>query len=92
MGEGVTVALLAALGTVVTAAVGYRAARHGTSGRVDTTTADTLWEESRSIREELRCDVAALRAEVADLRAKVVECHQENAGYRLRIAALERAL
>lgn len=68
------------------------------SGRINTTEASDLWQESKSIREELRDEVAELQREIGQLRienqtmeAEINELKMENLILKneIRILTLE---
>lgn len=69
--------VLIPLATIVAAIVGglvtYLIARRGSSGRVETSEASTLWEESRAIRKELQEESASLRLRLAEAETKLAE-------------------
>lgn len=86
-------------GAVVAALVSYLIARRKTSGSVDTSEADSLWRESRVLREELRDEVKAYRenliaaqAEAAQLRTSLYQAQLKTGELTLRVAALEQRL
>lgn len=68
---------------LVVAASTWFGIRRGTSGRVQTTNAETLWEAAEQIRGELRTEVLSLRSEVGPLRVEV-------AGLREKVSILTR--
>lgn len=69
----------------MTAFLAWSSEKRKTSGHIETTAADQLWAESRSMRQELREEVEKLRAEVWSLRAEVKACHTSNAELRARL-------
>lgn len=71
--------LVALGGAIITAIATYFIARRTSSGRIDTTEAATLWEEARSVRQELRDEVVGLRTEVKDLNTKIDGLEEKNA-------------
>lgn len=73
MNTAVGVALVVAvLGPLLT----YLAAARRLSGRIATTDAAVLWEESRSMRQDYIGQIADLRAQVAEARAQLRECEK----------------
>lgn len=102
----VLIGVLGLLGAVVTGGFGYLIARRNTSGRVNTTDAAKLWDESNAMRQELRDEVVALRGKVdnfegqvavlntlnAELRGKHEECQRNEALLRDRLDRLEGAV
>lgn len=86
-------AALLAVAAAMAAAVGtYLVARRQTSGRIDTSDAKTLWEESQQMRAELRAEVLTLRAEASRLRAEVGHLNLEIQGLRDEIRGLQARL
>jgi predicted RNase H-like nuclease (RuvC/YqgF family) len=81
----VFVAVLALVGVAVTAFGGYIIAKHQRSGKIDTTDADTLWQEGKDLREFLKDRIRALEAEVKDLKFEVRELKLEIAGLRAEL-------
>ena len=67
-------------------------ARVTNSGRITTTTAATLWEESTKMRAELRDQVLALSTEVARLNLEGVGRDDVIDDLRARLAEAERQL
>jgi ATP/maltotriose-dependent transcriptional regulator MalT len=62
--------------SVVTGVVAYLVARRQRSGRINTSEATQLWQESTALRAELRSEVTALRAQLATMEAKYRECEE----------------
>lgn len=75
--------LSGALAAVITAFVTYLIARRQSSGRVGTSDAATLWEESQAMRKELRDEVRELRIEISQNRKEIDQL-------RTRIRELEK--
>lgn len=99
MPAGVWIAIGTVSGAAISGFFGWRIARRKTSGTVDTSQADTLWKESRVLREELRDEVRALRTSLAaaeneadTLRASLYQAQLKTGELTLRIAALEARL
>lgn len=94
------------VGGIITAAITQWGARRTTSGRVDTTEAAKLWDESNLMRQELRNEVVALRAQGDQqsgkiellvrqnetLRDKHEECRRDEALLRQRVENLEKSV
>jgi predicted RNase H-like nuclease (RuvC/YqgF family) len=94
------------LGGIVVGLFAYLSTRRTTSGRIDTTEAAKLWDESNLMRQELRNEVVASRELIAALGGKVdlltqqnaelreqnAECRQSEALLRHRIEDLERSV
>lgn len=82
-------AALLAIATAVAAAVStYLVAWRRTSGRIDTSDAKTLWEESQQMRSELRAEVITLRAEAVTLRSEVARLNTVIAQLRDEVHSL----
>ena len=81
----VFVAVLALVGVIVTAFGGYIIAEHRRSGKIDTTDADTLWQEGKDLREFLKDRIKALEAEVKDLKLEVRELKLEVTSMRAEL-------
>lgn len=91
----ITATVAGALAAIAT----YFVARRKTSGSVDTSEADSLWRESRVLREELRDEVKSLRANLVEataeaetLRALLYQAQLKTGELTLRVAALEQRL
>ena len=72
MGSGLTVAVLSLIGVVVAPTLGYLIAKRTTSGTIDTTEAETLWQQSNFLLERYKADLESTRTEVSTLKAEVV--------------------
>lgn len=88
---------LAVAAVVLAPLVGYLAASRRLSGKIGTSDADALWDESKSIREDYRAQlnnanqrVLALEARVARCEATNTEVVRENIALQRRIDVLER--
>ena|SRR6185295_3796593 len=96
--------LLAAIVTAGGASlVTYLTMRRAKSGRINSSEADVLWQESTSIRRELReqiqqlelhisqneVEIAKLRAENAELKHEVLTLRTENASLKLQVDELK---
>lgn len=68
-----TAALLGLAGVTVTSLVTYLVARRRNSGRIGTSSADSLWEAAEQIRKELRSELERIRLELAACAAKVAQ-------------------
>lgn len=93
-------------GAAITGLVAWLIARRNTSGEINTTQAETLWEESRTMRTELRAQVEGLTAVVTRLRAEsdardaalerlrddADECRAEIRRLRAELDAVKRGL
>jgi len=82
------------VGVVATPLLSYLVSRRKSSGRIDTSEAQSLWDEAAAQREayreeatQLREEAKALRAEVAALRAEVLELTSSLAQLRSEAAA-----
>jgi predicted metal-dependent hydrolase len=71
------VALAGVLGAALAAFGTWAAVRRQRSGRVDTSEAKDLWDESKAIREELRAESSSLRLRLADAEVKLAETLQK---------------
>lgn len=96
-----------ALAAIVTAGaasvVTYFTVRRSKSGRINSSEADVLWEESTSIRRELReqvqqlerhislneVEIQKLRTENAELKHEVLVLRQENAALTVQVEKLK---
>lgn len=105
--SGTTTAMPWIVAAVVAVAVGlgsgYFVSHRVNSGKVSTTDATTLWDESTKIRQELRTEVEQSRGEVAHLRGRVdelsvqiervrekhVECQRSEAELRAMVESLQ---
>lgn len=74
-----TVVLLSLAGAAIGALGAFWAAARQFSGKIETSSASDLWEESRSIREELRERVKDLHLEVGKLEGRVAQLEGRNA-------------
>jgi len=72
MSAGIVAVVASLVGVVVTAAGGYLIARRKTSGTIDTTEAETLWQQSNFLLERYKADLESTRTEVSTLKAEVV--------------------
>jgi hypothetical protein len=90
--SAVMIAVLALTGTALTGLVTWLVAARAASGRVETTDAATLWEESRAIRVELRKEADTLRQRVDKLSEEVEECHADGIELRKRLVLVEAQL
>lgn len=84
----ILIALIAALGTAVGVLVQWLIARRKSSGKVQTTEAETLWAEGKQMRVELREETLALRAEAVMLRKEAAILREEAAALRLEMSAV----
>jgi chromosome segregation ATPase len=71
--QGVPTWLLTVIGVLVAPIVSYIAAAKKFSGRINTTEADALWQESASIREDYRSQLAARDRRIEALEARVAK-------------------
>lgn len=67
--------LIPLFATVVAALVGYLAAARQFSGKIESSEAESLWNESRSIREYLNDQVRLLNQRIAALEDQLRACH-----------------
>lgn len=95
-------AMAATLTAAGSSVITYAAMRRGKSGRINTTEADQLWNESTAIRRELReqiaqlerhisaneVDIAKLRAENAELKHEVLTLRTENQSLKVQVEQL----
>jgi septal ring factor EnvC (AmiA/AmiB activator) len=88
-------ALLGVIAGVLGTAWGVKRAK---SGKIATTEATELWQESKTMRAELRAEVAALKEEMSTMRIKMaaleaenVQLHRDNADLKRRVVELETA-
>jgi septal ring factor EnvC (AmiA/AmiB activator) len=93
------VSLAFAIGSLVIAALGgYFGIVRRASGKIQTSEASELWEESRAIRvwatqriKDLNETVATLEAKVTELEHAHEDCQNDNRSLRQRITELEAA-
>lgn len=78
-------ALAGMVGIVISAVVTYLVGRRSKTGRVATSEAADLWNESKAMRQELREEAASLRSGTAVLVARVEALELENADLRRRL-------
>lgn len=81
--------LVAVIGAFVLPLVTYLVAARRFSGRIESSEAADLWEESRSIRDWSQAHIKELREEIDTLRANHSECETHLAEATKRISALE---
>jgi len=80
---------LAAIVTALAASgATYLAVRRAKSGRINSSEADVLWEESTAIRRELREQVQQLQHEIAQSNARIGELRTENAELKRELLTL----
>jgi len=72
LSAGLVAAIAGLLGVVVTAVGGYLIARRKASGTIDTTEAETLWEQSNALLDRYKADLEITRSEVVLLKAEVI--------------------
>jgi len=82
---GIAIAIITAAGT-------WFAAKRATSGDINTSRAEDLWESMRSELTASRAEVVALRAEVVALRNETLGMREEAIHLRTDIAALNSNL
>jgi chromosome segregation ATPase len=62
---------------LITGLFGWKIAKRTNSGKVDTTTAETLWTEGTNMRVELRAEVADLKKQLVDAATAISELTKE---------------
>lgn len=86
--------LIPAAGAVVAAFIGsaatYLSLRWSKSGQIKSTEADVLWEESTSIRRELREQIQQLKEHLDQTEMEVAQLRKENAELKIEILTLRR--
>lgn len=87
--------LVTLIGIVLAPALSYLAIKLTKSGRINTTEASVLWDESKAMRDayrdeavQLRSETVALRAECQALRAEVLALREESKAMRVESMAL----
>lgn len=80
-----------ALGAIAAALISYLTVRRQRSGHITTSEAETLWAESRAIREQQRSENEALRHELTAVNALREQEHQDVLALHERYGALEEA-
>ena len=83
-------AIFVFLGVCVTAVSAWVVSRQQRSGRINTSEATKLWEESTGMRHELRDQVEALNLEIKDLKIENAQQRAEIGTYRAEVEALTR--
>ena len=84
--------VIAAVGSLTTAAIGFFTGRHIRSGKVSTTDADRLWAEAGRLRADLTEELAAIRIEVHQKDERIQQLERENERLSGRVSELEREL
>lgn len=82
--------IAAAVAVCVGLGSGYFVSHRVNSGKVSTSDATTLWDESTKIRQELRGEVDTLRSTVDHLRGRVDELSNQNERIREQHAECQR--
>ena len=72
------------LGGVTVGLFAYLSTKRTTSGRIDTTEAAKLWDESNLMRKELRDEVVAMREKVGNQDGKLELLAQQNESLRVK--------
>lgn len=79
--------------------VTWLVSRRKSSGRINTTEAETLWSESQKMRQELRDEVASLRIEAGNMRSdndrlesELASAHSRMAEFGLKLVAAEEKI
>lgn len=85
-------ALFALAGASSAAIAAWLVARRKASGRIETTEAATLWEESQAMRKELREEAVVLRQEVLAMREEAVAMRNETLVLREEAVAMRAEL
>lgn len=70
-GLGLLAAIFGAIATGAGAFVAWLLGRRGKSGRINTSEAETLWEEAGKIRAELRADTEQCKRELGEARTRI---------------------
>lgn len=90
----VLLALIGIVGAVTTGVVTWLVARRQRSGRINTTEAETLWEErrlmaveNREANDRIRADLLVTREELAATRKELAATREESAALRAELAA-----
>jgi len=74
-GAGV-VAIIGLIGLLIGNVVTYIVARRNKSGRIISSEAESLWQESSRIRADLMSQIESLRKELWAVRARASECEE----------------
>jgi septal ring factor EnvC (AmiA/AmiB activator) len=82
-------AVIGALALVIGAVLTYRLGKRAKSGKVETSEAADLWEESRSIRAEQRAEISGLRDDIAAVHKEHEQCEADLKVSRMAISELE---
>jgi hypothetical protein len=73
-------AILAALGTVLVAAIGYALKARSSSGKIETSEAADLWKEGKDMRDALIAEIVSLRTELKALKDEITQLRAELRG------------
>lgn len=77
-----------AVAAAVTGIVAWLVSRRVNSGQVDTSDAAVLWQESASIRKDLRDEVVRLTARLDAVEQAEASCRDKNAALQIQIDTL----
>lgn len=80
--------IAAAAAPIIAALVTYIIAKRKTSGKIITSEAAQLWQESQNMRQELRDEVKELRTIINELRLRIKELEDEKVVDKAKIAEL----
>lgn len=80
------------LSALVGALVTWMVARRRSSGKINTTEAETLWLEGQSMRADLRAEIVSLRDEVSSLRVELSSLRAEASILRTEADSAREAL
>lgn len=86
------IGLFSLLGVIIAAAFTAWTANRVKSGKIATSEATQLWQESGSMRKELKDEIVALKDEQKVLKAENVSLREENAKWRQRFDDMQKEL
>lgn len=88
----VIIGLFSLLGVLCAAAFTAWTANRVKSGKIATSEATQLWQESGNMRKELKEEIIALKEELRILKAENVSLREENVKWRQRFDDMQEAL
>lgn len=92
MNAGLSAAIIALIGVITTAVIGYLVARRQSSGKIATTEAEQLWKESNSLLNRYKSDLIEARAETTALREEIRTLRTETSSLQLQTNALQATI
>lgn len=90
--SSVIIGLLSLLGVMVAAAFTAWTANRVKSGKIATSEATQLWQESGAMRKELKEEIVELKKEMEAFKAENMSLREENAKWRQRFEDMQKEL